>query len=230
MVSELGDLWIVLDALDESTSEKRMMEFLATLTERCRSTSSGRSHLLVTSRAEYNIDASIRSWARTEDCISLQNAATKQDINEYVRSRIRKDRGLQKWHKRSEVVSEIENQLVQKADGMFRWVSCQLDALAKCRDLRNLKRALQSLPKTLDETYERILRNIPEEDIGIAVRLLQFLLYSERPLKLVEAIDAVAVDVKSQPAFDPESRLEDPEELIGYCPSLIEIVYEDSYD
>ena len=45
----------------------------------------------------------------------------------------------------------------------FRWVFCQLDALKKCKKRTSLLKALKSLPKTLDETYERILMNVDEE-------------------------------------------------------------------
>ena len=50
------------------------------------------------------------------------------------------------------------------ADGIhrFRWAACQLDALAQCVTRGKVRRALQDLPKTLDETYARILRAIDE--------------------------------------------------------------------
>jgi hypothetical protein len=53
-------------------------------------------------------------------------------------------------------------QEVLKVD-RFRWAACQLDALENCLDYRTLQRAVVSLPKTLDETYARVLRGIPEE-------------------------------------------------------------------
>ena len=41
----------------------------------------------------------------------------------------------------------------------FRWVFCQLDALQHCFP-PNLRQYLNELPETLDETYERILKEI----------------------------------------------------------------------
>ncbi|KAF2148135.1 hypothetical protein K461DRAFT_233533, partial [Myriangium duriaei CBS 260.36] len=230
LIQDLGDFWIVLDALDESTSRidglgPNISEFLKkTTTKSVHSTSSGSVHLLVTSRPEYRIDVCIRSWARKESLISLQSAAVTQDIDHYIRRNVREAINMKKWHKRSEVLAEIESQLSQNADGMFRWVSCQLDVLGRCRDLRSLRKALQSLPKTLDETYGRILRNIPDEDTEKAARLLQLLLCNDQPLRLDDAIDAIAVDLEPEPGFDPDSRLEDPTEIITFCPNLITIV------
>lgn len=75
----------------------------------------------------------------------------------------------------------------------LRWAACQLDILERCLDYEELQRALHSLPQTLDETYSRILANIPEERREQAIRLLQFLVYSERPLTIQEAVDAIAI-------------------------------------
>lgn len=69
----------------------------------------------------------------------------------------------------------------------FRWVSCQLNVLERCLNLDTLQRALQSLPKDLNETYTRILKNLPSEHAHDTMRLLQFLTYSERPLRMSEA-------------------------------------------
>ena len=45
----------------------------------------------------------------------------------------------------------------------FRWVVCQLDAIRDYKKISLLNKTLKSLPKTLDETYERILSSIPDE-------------------------------------------------------------------
>lgn len=46
----------------------------------------------------------------------------------------------------------------------FRWVVCQIDALQRLKpDINVVTTALANLPRTLDETYERIFRQIPEE-------------------------------------------------------------------
>ena len=46
----------------------------------------------------------------------------------------------------------------------FRWVVCQIDSLQRLRcDVDIIIRALATLPRTLDETYERIFLQVPEE-------------------------------------------------------------------
>jgi hypothetical protein len=122
-------------------------------------------------------------------------------------------------------------QQVLRAD-RFRWAACQLDALENCLDYRTLQRALVSLPKTLDETYARILRGIPEEQKQNAIRILQFLTYSERPLRIEEAVDALVVDTKEDQHFNPQYRMPDPREISCYCSSLVVVVSakDHSYD
>jgi len=105
----------------------------------------------------------------------------------------------------------------------FRWIACQIDALEICLNYSELQRALASLPKTLDETYARILNAIPSEHEQKAIRILQFLVFSERPLRIEEAIDAIAVNSRSNPRFDPKNRMPEPKEILRYCSSLVTV-------
>lgn len=86
----------------------------------------------------------------------------------------------------------------------FRWVVCQLDALRKCRTPAALEKALIRLPKTLYETYDRILAAIDEDDRRDALSLLQWLAFSVRTLSTDEAMDALATDpnAANEPLFD----------------------------
>ncbi|KAI9884227.1 MAG: hypothetical protein M1823_003976 [Watsoniomyces obsoletus] len=84
--------------------------------------------------------------------------------------------------------------------------------------------ALASLPKTLDETYARILNSIPESHRHKAIRILQLLIFSERPLLIEEIVDAVAVGPKGERHFNPENRMPVPREILRYCSSLVVVV------
>lgn len=100
--------------------------------------------------------------------------------------------------------------------------------MRKCRDPITLRKALGSLPKTLDDTYALILDSIPQEYIDHTRRILQFLTYAEHPLRLDEAVDAIAVnvteDTRRKSRFDPMDRMPVPEEIIGYCAGLVVVV------
>ncbi|KAG9240039.1 hypothetical protein BJ878DRAFT_469094 [Calycina marina] len=109
---------------------------------------------------------------------------------------------------------------MEGAQGMFRWVVCQLDVLRKCLKVDALRKALKCLPKTLDETYARILVSIDENYSQDAFRILQWLVYSARPLRMEEMVEVIAIDTE-QSQFNSENRLPDPRDLLTICSSLV---------
>src|SRR5437773_699433 len=108
----------------------------------------------------------------------------------------------------------------------FRWVVCQLDALGDCFSLCELREALESLPITLDDTYARILCKIQEKHSRHALKILQWLAYSTRPLQIEEVAEVIAVDIEGNPRFDPEKRFEQPQDILIICSSLVTMTSE----
>ncbi|PTB48090.1 hypothetical protein M431DRAFT_335626 [Trichoderma harzianum CBS 226.95] len=223
MLQRAGEIHIVLDALDECQTRKEYPTGgLLTSIEALATFQHPNVHFLVTARPEQDITSSIKSWARNQDIIPIQSGRIADDIFAYVKARVRNNKGpLKRWNEWPEVEVEIEIGLSKKANGMFRWVTCQLDALENCLDYPTLQKALNSLPMTLDETYARILTNLPREHEHHTRRLLQFLAYSERPLTIEEAVDAIAVDTANSPRFNKKNRMPVPEEILSYCSSLV---------
>lgn len=95
--------------------------------------------------------------------------------------------------------------------------------MENCLDYPELQEALASLPDTLDETYARILNAIPSRHKQTAIRILQFLAFSERPLKIEEVVEIIAVDPKGDPRFDPRNRMPESKEISRYCSSLVAV-------
>jgi ankyrin repeat protein len=91
---------------------------------------------------------------------------------------------------------------------------------------------LQELPETLDETYERILRDINKANRNHAHRLLQCLTVAVRPLRVAELAEVLAVDfgTASRGAtskLNTDWRWEDQQEaVLSTCSSLISVVDE----
>ena len=109
-------------------------------------------------------------------------------------------------------------------DFRFRWVACQLDVLRKCIKLDGLTKRLNALPKTLDETYDRILQNIDDEYQNDTFKVLQWLAFSARPVTLAEVAEALAVGFTSgTPQFDPDQRMPDPQDILVMCSSLVTV-------
>ena len=81
------------------------------------------------------------------------------------------------------------------------------------------------MPPTLDKTYERILRNIPESQFVDARRILTLLCFSLRPLTIDELIDGIAIVVSGSPGLDRTRRLQDFDDIQGICPGLVDFGY-----
>ena len=90
-----------------------------------------------------------------------------------------------------------------------------------------IKHTLAELPETLDETYERTLREINKADWEFAHRLFQFVAAASRPLRIEELAELLAVDFKARPIpkFHKGWRVEDPVgAVMSTCSSLLTIV------
>jgi len=106
-------------------------------------------------------------------------------------------------------------------------VVCQIDLLKKCRTQQDVDRALLTLPYTLDETYDRILDAISDTCKSDVRAVLQWLTFSERPMRLEEVAEIVAFDATCT-TFDINRRLLNPLEVLAMCSSLI-VVNDISY-
>ena len=87
------------------------------------------------------------------------------------------------------------------------------------------------MPETLDETYQRSLRNINNARWEFALRLLQFVAVASRPLRVKELAELFAFDFKagSIPRFDEDCRLNNRvDAVLSTCSSLLAIV-DDGY-
>ena len=109
----------------------------------------------------------------------------------------------------------------------FRWAFCQLETLRHCLP-PSVRRILDELPESLDETYERLLREIKKPNRDHARRLLQCLVVAIRPLGVKELAEVLAVDfgdAEEIPTLKQNWRWEDEEQaLLTSCSSLIAIV------
>src|SRR6267154_2809152 len=111
----------------------------------------------------------------------------------------------------------------------FRWVFCQLDTLRRCMP-SSICKALDELPTTLDETYERALQGIPKEKRQHAHHLFQCLVVAIRPLRVEELAELFAIefDDVSGPSLNEGWRPENPESaLLSACSTLIAVIEDD---
>jgi len=109
----------------------------------------------------------------------------------------------------------------------FRWVFFQLEVLRQSFP-PSVRGILAELPESLDETYERILEQIPRANRVYAHHLLQCLVVAVRPLSVVELAEVLAIDFSAEgetPMVDLKLRWEDKEQaVLSACSTLIALV------
>ena len=215
LLEDFVEVYIVIDALDECTERKAALKFL----KKMKNAEFAHVHVLVTSRKEDDIERALQSIA--SECIDLQNQGTDADIQRYIEDQLETDDTLRR--RPPSVRNEIKDALLSKAKGMFRWVVCQLDVLRECDTPIELAEALASLPATLDQTYARILLRIPHRACRTTLRIFHWLIFSKRPMRLVELAEIFVADPDMQPRFDPGRRPFNPEDMVRHCRSLFSI-------
>ncbi|KAH9047945.1 ankyrin repeat-containing domain protein [Lactarius deliciosus] len=221
-------VYIIVDALDEcpNTSGVRSpRERVLGLINDLVNLRLPNLHICITSRPE--IDIRNRLEPLTPRLASLHDQiGHKDDIAKYINSEVDFIANVRGWREDDEeLVIEI---LSKKADGMFRWVFCQLEMLRLCLRSR-VRHFVNELPDSLDETYERVLKEIHKTNQAHAQRLIQCLVVAVRPLRVDEFTNILTFDPDAIeggiPTVDADWGSEDQEqELLSACPSLITIV------
>lgn len=205
--------YVVIDALDECQDRRSLLEGLKDI----QSWNQRDLHVFGTSRRETDIEDVLCPLAT--DIISLEEGVVDKDILTYVRYQLQHEGRLSRWSEKTQ--EEIETALVDGASGMFKWVECQLDAIQACMKLGLLRKALRTLPRTLDETYARILARIPHEHVEDARRILFCLVCAFCPLSIEEIAETLAVVIEGDTYYDIESRLQDPRDILTICSGLV---------
>ena len=98
---------------------------------------------------------------------------------------------------------------------------------------RNIRRTLEELPETLDETYERVLKRIGKANQAQVHQLLQCLTVASRSLRVEELAEIFALDFDGSadgiPTLNTNWRSDDQQKtILSACSRLIVVVNEDN--
>ncbi|KAF8326443.1 ectomycorrhiza-induced ankyrin-domain/NACHT-domain-containing protein [Amanita rubescens] len=214
LLQGFGQTYVVIDALDECDDDYHKL--FDTVIKVIHKWQLPHFHLLVTSRREQDIIMNMEELVPTE--LHLSAELVGSDIISYINSAIENDGRLKRWS--SEIQQDIKDSLISGANGMFRWVACQIQELKHCPSQTVLMETLKALPKDLETTYDQILQRIDEKQISFAKIILQWLVLGMRPLGLEELAIVVTFDACSG-NFDSNLGLAHPDDVIHMCSSLV---------
>ncbi|KAI1869896.1 uncharacterized protein JN550_005486 [Neoarthrinium moseri] len=173
---------LFVDALDESGQENavNLVETLKSLVKSLPTTKS---------QFQLRVCFSCRHWpildvdGAHEICLEDEN---EMDISTYIMSRLTALR-----HPKSSSISAL---ITDRASGIFMWARLVVDRVLRLElegaGFKDIEAAIHNLPQALDDLYREIIGNMKPASL----KLIQWVLFAQRPLPPVEMRWAVLID------------------------------------
>jgi hypothetical protein len=230
LLCEYQRSFVLVDGLDECSEAMRwsLVEALQGL--------DSKPSLLFTSR---NIDAIGEELIAFE---RIEIRAHQEDIELYIDQQIRKNRNLRKLvQKNPKVSDDIKQTVFRIADGMcvllqpsimgmlaerhrFLLARLHVESLsaAAALSVRRVRNKLNTLPTTLDESYNAAMQRIKDQDEeyrSIAWKALSWLVYAYRSLSVGELQHALMIEAGDD-TLDEEAAM-DGQSITACCAGLV---------
>ncbi|KAF4452390.1 hypothetical protein FALBO_16181, partial [Fusarium albosuccineum] len=222
---------LVLDALDECEADTRrqIAEFFQHLTK----TTTRLLKVFLASRKEVGIESYLKSFQGPQMLVQISISDNSSDIEKYVIEKMAKQKV--KWKDITPNTKQlVQETLVEKSDGMFRWTYLQWEHLKECSTNDAIRQKLRKLPKTLSGAYDEIYNQYDPEDYERVMlqRTVRWVICALEPLDSLTLLSAIRLEserIDGERAFD-ESDLTDhtlesakkvlgsPQESIGVKP------------
>ncbi|KAH7085265.1 hypothetical protein BKA63DRAFT_499280 [Paraphoma chrysanthemicola] len=171
-IQKFDVVYVILDAADESKPREDLLRVLRDL---ARDPRFSKIRCLMTSRKYIDIEQALEPISRS---VPMSNALIDDDIRKHVHSILHSKPKFRPWP--ADLLIDVEKAVVNGSKGMFRWAICQLERLQRLKcERRIIDKALKSLPKTLDETYERILMDVPKDEWPFTRHALQWICFHQ---------------------------------------------------
>jgi len=188
------ELFLVIDAMDESDEKDR--RDIVLLFQKLSDPTNNKClvKVFLASRPINNLHYAL---ADTCNHILLQEKNT-EDIEKFSNAFL----GDRVFHSAQNFQEQARKYIVQHADGVFLWVALIREDLMRYADQgrseNQLMKFLKSLPRELGSYYVHMLEELlvhsgDHEDIRDGRRILQFCLFSHRPIQMAELDHALAI-------------------------------------
>ncbi|KAF3029794.1 hypothetical protein E8E15_007980 [Penicillium rubens] len=205
---DLKSTYLLVDGLDEVPGADGLLPYLSSFVENgCR--------VMVTSRDLGHIRKAMDSATKMEICSQFE------DLEIYIDSRFKENelpRGAQK----------LIGKITEKSGNMFLHTKLILDEILDLTTVRHMQKALEKQSTGLDQVYQSTLQRIDMQPVArreLARRLIGWVVFAKRRLKIDEVIHAFAVE--SDEDYIEEDNFVSPDLLLRSCVGLV-VLHDDN--
>ena len=188
---------IVVDALDECDPVRR--QNLLDAFEHILKESVGLVKIFVSSRNDQDIVYTLREYPNMEISSDKNTADIKAYVETETMRLVRTGQLLRNSRAKEKMTASIMKKISDGADGMFRWVSLQLDVLRALKRDEDIQARLGRLPPKLEQLYLELYNNLisAQGEIGRSIidNALKWLLCAQKELCAADFLTAVAANL-----------------------------------
>ena len=211
-----GEIFVLVDAVDECEPSMRndLLRSIEELFGSWQTGRTGRFKFLITYRPNISdIEDALKGVGTSLD---VDSAEIDSDLSQYIDVKV-DDLAAKKGYD-SDLKNEVRDALRREARGTFLWASLMLANLKEIPQYE-VKKKLKTLPNGLDDTYARILAQIPEGRREDARFLLLCMVAAQRPLTRKEI--ATAFGTWKNNLIPPCQDLDKYADICSACGSII---------
>ena len=89
-------------------------------------------------------------------------------------------------------LTSVAKKICRRGRGNFLWVALVLENLQGAIPIGKVEEKVETLPSTIDGLYQRLLQDVPAQEIETLQHVFTWLIAANRPLKLPELAEALA--------------------------------------
>ena len=210
----LIDIIIIVDGIDECENISQILRLLARVNAECK------MKIFISMREGLDVTSFIPGTF----VISITESDYTEEVRTFIDWQIKHKSQERCITENEELLDSIKELLVEKADGMMLWVTLQIeDIWERCFNDAQIREALASLPKDLDETYRRCISKIQSRKgpyaCEYAALILPWIQSAIQPLTMLQLRQALAIDCDNGTLA--RDRIPSAQTVLRSCANLI---------
>lgn len=210
----IGRAYFVLDGIDECDEQEILMDYLLQIRDQLS------LHLCISMRRDPSTPLKLNSKHFSSASILLM-PDDNPDIKSFVSAELeRRVASGNLGVGEPALILDIHDALLKGARGMFLWVVLQIESLCSMQTDDAIRGALVDLPKTLSETYTRILDRSRGQQGSYQRRILDLIAVARRPMTIEELREALSV-TPGDDFWNPGKLINNVYSVLDCCGSIV---------